>query len=156
MENRKARLDISTFSGTSYLFLHFNYTPEERKEIGDAYYVLRLAMTRCLIKKFREEGRNRFGDPKFYKVQDTDGTGGFCLSVERAEPDEEGALEIVSEAIGYAETLDPGSWKYPDEESREWVIENMEGMKALAADLRKQIFEDQSYTFKTEYVDYFA
>ena len=155
MEDRKARLDISTHTGAAHLFLHFNYTPEELDEIGDPYYVLRLALKRYLIRKYREEGRNRHDDAGFYKVTETDGTGGFCLSVEWADPGEEESLELVSEAIGYAETLDPGNWKYPDEECREWVLENLGGMKALASELRKQIFEDRSYTYKTERVSFF-
>ena len=155
MEDRKARLDISTFTGASQLFLHFNYTPKERDEIGDPYYVLRLALKKYLIRPFREEGRNRFDDAKFYKVTENDGPEGFCLSVEWADPGEEESLELVSGAIGYAESFDPEDLKYPDEESREWVMEHLEGMKALAAELRRQIFEDRSYTYKTERVSFF-
>ncbi len=156
MENGKARLDISTFSGSSHLFLYFNYAQEEAENLGDAYELLKLVLYRYLILRFREEGVKRFDDKNFYKVECTDGTGGFCLSVELAEPDEKGSLELVADALGFADSFKPEDFpRYPDEECRKLVVENVEGMKNLASELRKQIFEEQSYTFKTEYVSFF-
>lgn len=152
MENTEPKLAITSHKGYSYLFLQFYYSIEEQKNAGGAYIFLKILLSTYLRKRYKEQGREFQNDESFYTVRLTDNHAGFCLSIERECLDEKKALELVSDALEYVNSFDVDT--YPDEETRALVIENIDRTKAMAAMLRKQIFEECLHTYKTEYVSF--
>ncbi len=150
-ENKTLRLNITSVSGYSNLFLQFNYSVPEKRENHDAYETLTLLMFNALRKKYREKSLEEYNKEDHYKVTNTDNFYGFCLNVQWANPyTEEEALDIVKCALEYVLTFNPDEHGYANEEMERLVKDGISDAKEIAETFRKDIFDHHSVDFHKE------
>ena len=153
--DKSLRLNIESISGASNLFLHFNYTKEEKESDRAAYEVLGLLLRNGLSVKYRTEGMDKYGKEDHYKVRNTDDDAGFCIDIEwEGAGNKQQALDVVEYAMEYVLQFDPKEHRYADKEMEMKVISNIDGAKKLAEMFKREIFDNHSCDFHAEHWDW--
>ena len=155
-KNKTLRLNITSVSGYSNLFLQFNYSGEEKTKHHDAYETLMLLMFNAIRERYREISLQKHNEEDFYEVSITDNFGGFCINVQWENPaTEQKALDIVKCALEYVLTFNPDEHGYANEEMERLVKDGISDAKEIAETFRKDIFDRHSVDFHKEYWDPF-
>ena len=145
--NESLRLNITSITGLSNLFLHFNLTEAEKADGSDALMPL---MYDAIKKRYQAESLIKQKNKDFYKVVRADNKRGFCIEIERgAVDDENDVLAVVDSAFEYVLKLDEN--KIDEEDLKALSDANVEAARNLAERMRKEIFQEHSYDFHIEH-----
>ena len=149
------RLHIISVSGYPHLFFQFIYPEEYVKTNDPAYHLLSLIMYNVLSEAYRDKGREERDDETAFRVNRTEHDRGFTLSIDYVEAKEEKALRSVKALLEYVVSFDPDAQEYVNGRAKDMVFGCIDRVKDMARELLKEIFEDHSYTYKTEYWSFF-
>ena len=134
------RLEITSCTGYPHLYYQFNF-PEEIAG-GDACLVLMNVMYNYVK-----------SNDASYKAKVTANDTGFCLSFEWLSLKEEEVLIFAADILDFVITkFNPDKYKYP-EGIKEIVTNNIEEARKMAATIKEEVFQNNSYSYEVERVN---
>ncbi len=136
------RLEITSWVGYPHLFYQFNFPEKVKITNRDAYLVL-MNVIHNYVKS----------NDASYKTKVTANDTGFCLSFEWLSLKEEEALIFVADILDFVITkFNPDKYKYP-EGIKEIVTNNIEEARKMAATIKEEVFQNNSYSYEVERVN---